>query len=148
MSYFENLKIEMYNKMIYLFKSNDFYAMPKQYKIDALEIKDIKDLPKARVGFGRYDMKKDMTLLQPVKELKGGEPLFGVLNFEFPTCEFKKEIIYIDNYDIYAISRIDENDIFKLTNEHMYSQFKRDHDKIEVSYKLNFHPFNERILGK
>ena len=145
MSYFEDIKVEMYNKMIYLLKSNDFYAMPRQYTNNALDVTEIKELPKARVEFGRYDTEKDITLLQPVKELKGGEPLFGLLSFEFPTIEFKKEIIYIDNYDIYGISKIDVGKSFKLANEHMFSLFKRDYDVMKVSYKFSFHPFNERI---
>lgn len=145
MSYFEDIKVEMYNKMIYLFKSHDFYAMPKQFNNNALDITDIRELPRARVEFGRYDTSEDITLLQPVKELKGGEPLFGILKFEFPTIAFKKEIIYIDNYDIYGISKINPDEIILLTNEHMYSQFKRDFDIIDVSYKFSFHPFSERI---
>ena len=145
MSYFEELKVEMYNKMIYLLKSHDFYAMPKQYNNEAIDVEDIKELPMARVEFGRYDMEEDITLLQPVKELKGGEPVMGVLTFEFPTDRFKKEIIYIDNYDIYGVSKIKRDEVIKLTNKHMYSLFKRDYDIMKVSYKYSFHPFNERL---
>lgn len=145
MSYFEKLKVEMYNKMIYLFKSNDFYAMPRQYTNDGLPITDINKLPRARVKFGRYDTSEDITLLQPVKELKGGEPLYGVLEFEFPTHELNEKIIYIDNIIIYAISKLNKDEIFELTNAHIYPQFKRKVDKIEVSYKFSFHPFEERL---
>lgn len=145
MSYFEELKVEMYNKMIYMFKSHDFYAMPRQFNNNALDISDITKLPRARVRFGRYDTIEDITLLQPVKELKGGEPLFGMLEFEFPTMDFKKEIIYIDNFNIYGISKINKDEIIELANEHIYSLFKRDYDIMNVSYKFSFQPFNERI---
>ena len=128
-----------------MFKSHDFYAMPRQFENNALTVKEITELPRARVEFGRYDTTEDITLLQPVKELTGGEPLFGILKFDFNTSDFKKEIIYIDNYDIYGISKINNDEIIKLTNEHMYSLFVRDYNIMSVSYKFSFHPFNERI---
>ena len=142
MSYFESIEIEMYNKMTYLIKYNDFYAMPKQFKTNALDIDDITKLPKARVEFGRYDLVEDITLLQPVKDIKGTKQFeFGKLTFRFPTCDFNEKIIYIDNMDIYCKSKLNNEEAFLLTTEGIYPQFKRDFIEIEASYRISFHPF-------
>lgn len=141
MSYFENKEVDLYNEMVYLLKSNDFYAMPKQYTNSALDIHEIEKFPKARVEFGRYDTFWDLSKLQPITSLKDIQYEFGKLTFEFNTIEFKKEIIYIDNMDIYAKSKINNDEVILLTNKHMYPEFIREHDVITSTFRINLHPF-------
>ena len=145
MTYFENKQLEAYNDMIHLLKYYDFYAMPRQYKNNALEVVNIEKLSRARVEFGRYKLTDDVTLLQPAKTLsETSEFLYGLLTFEFNTSEFKKEIIYVDNMLIYAKSKINKDDVFILTEKHFYSTFVRNEYLITESVKLNLHPYKER----
>ena len=147
----DDLDLATYNRLLCIFKFNDFYVLPRQYDINGIDFEKIEDLPKGIKSFGLYDdtCVIDLSLLQPAKNIDETKKFnFGKIEFKVPIATINKDIIYIDNLVIYAI-HYTTKEIRKLTIKGITPKFIKDEDEklyksIQFEYKVYFHQFSER----
>ena len=169
---FNDIELEMSNRMIELFKFNNFYALPRSHKTPTMSLNGeieyllsqdnisfnvynyeiISKLPRARCWFGTYEdnLYDDITKLQPCDNLKETKKYkYGMLKFDFHSTELDESTIYIDNIIIFTINTLTNRCNILTVKDFEPILVKEDGEKIykniNINYRINFSPFNGKF---